>query len=173
MLKRIWIVLGLALLAGRATAACVADSPLATARWIFDQQGGFAVFRSPQDKQVMQSFLSPALFNLLQAEWRCQVIEEGLCAIDNDPWLNSDVGQVLDPVTFEIASMPASHATVEMRFRFGSTEQGAPVPEPAKATLWLVKDSTSGCWLLDDLVGRQGQSLRKVMENYKFYPSQG
>jgi hypothetical protein len=158
------------LLAGQAAAACVADGPLATARWIFNEQSGFAVFLSSQDKKVMQSFLSPGLFVLLQAEWRCQVIEEGLCAFDNDPWLNADSGQVLEPVSFEVASMSASRASVDMRFRYGWQDQETPAPVPAKATLTLLKDAASGCWLLDDLVGREGQSLRKAMESYKFYP---
>lgn len=163
-------VLIVLLVAGQATAACVADGPLATARWIFDRQSGFAVFLSSQDKKMMQSFLAPGLFDLLQAEWRCQVIEEGLCAFDNDPWLNADTGQVLDPVTFEVALRSGSRATVDMYFRYGLQDQDTPKPVPAQATLTLVKDAVSGCWLLDDLVGRKGRSLRKAMESYKFYP---
>lgn len=99
------------------------------------------------------------------------MIEEGLCAVDNDPWLNSDVGQVLNPVAFEVGSLSAIRATVDMRFRYGSKDGNAPESEPAQATLTLVKDAASGCWLLDDLVGRKGQSLRKALESYKFYPS--
>ena len=167
---RAMIVLACMLSAAPAGAACVADGPLATARWIFEQQSGFAVFLSSQDKQVMQSFLSPGLFALLQAEWRCQVIEEGLCAFDDDPWLNADSGQVLDPVTFAVAAASASRATVDMQFRYGWKDQDTPTPVPARATLTLVKDAKSGCWLLDDLVGRKGLSLRKAMASYKFYP---
>jgi hypothetical protein len=170
MKARMVLALGALLLAGQVAAACVADGPLATARWIFDKQSGFAVFLSSQDKKVMQSFLSPGLFTLLQAEWRCQVIEEGLCAFDFDPWLNADTGQVLDPVTFEVATMSSSRATVNMHFLYGWPAPDTRKPVPAVATLVLVKDAASGCWLLDDLVGRKGQSLRKAMESYKFYP---
>ena len=167
---RFCVALGCALLAGQAAAACVADGPLATARWIFARQSGFAVFLSSQDKHVMQSFLSPGLFTLLQAEWRCQVIEEGLCAFDDDPWLNADTGEVLDPVTFRIDAATASRAEIGMQFRYGWKDRQTPRPVPAHATLTLVKVAPSGCWLLDDLVGRKGLSLRKAMETYKFYP---
>ena len=118
----------------------------------------------------MQSFLSPGLLALLQAEWRCQVIEEGLCAFDDDPWLNADAGEVLDPVSFQITSETASRAEIGMQFRYGWKDQQTPTPVPAHATLTLVKVAPSGCWLLDDLVGRKGLSLRKAMETYKFYP---
>lgn len=62
---RSFFMLGLGLLAGQATAACVADGPLATARWIYGHQRDFVVFVTSQDKTVMQSFLSPSLFELL------------------------------------------------------------------------------------------------------------
>ena len=170
--KRMVLLLASLVVGGQASAACVADGPVATARWIFNQQSGFAVFLSSQDKKVMQSFLSPGLFNLLEEEWRCQVIEEGLCAFDNDPWMNAGSGQVLDPVTFELTSKESSRAVVTMHFRYGwqDQDQNKPAPVPATAALTLVKDATSGCWRLDDLAGRKGRSLRKAMESYKFYP---
>jgi hypothetical protein len=168
MFTRTCIMAALVLLAGPAAAACVAQSPVATARWIFEQQSGFAVFQTSQDRKVMQAFLSPSLFQLLQTEWSCQVIEEGLCALDTDPWLNAGDEELLGPVSFDVTSISSSRATVEMQFRYGKLDQSATAP--GTATLWLVLDTASGCWLLEDLVGGKGKSLRKTLADYRFYP---
>lgn len=98
-------------------------------------------------------------------------MEEGLCAFDSDPWLNADTGEVPGPVAFVLASMNASRATVAMQLHVGTTDRGPAEPGAAKATLTLIKIAPSGCWMLEDLMGAKGRSLRRTMESYKFYPS--
>lgn len=167
---RVVAALGIVLAAGQAAAACVADSPLETARWIRANQSGFAIYRSPQDTATMARFLSPRLLGLLKVEWQCQVIEEGLCAVESDPWTNALEGDVLGPLAFEPVARAAASATIDMRFRFGWSSAAARKPVPAQARLTLVKDTGSGCWLLDDLVGGKGQSLVGQLRSYRFYP---
>ena len=165
-------VAGAALLAvsGSVVARCVADGPIETARWIHAHQNGFDVFHTMQDAKLLRSFLSPQLYGLLEVEWRCQVIEEGLCAVDTDPWTNAQHGRVLEPVTFELASTAGLRASVTMKFRLGRSDQDASQVVAAAATLAMVKDAGSGCWQLDDVVGAQGRSLVTALQGYRFYP---
>ncbi|HTY94095.1 MAG TPA: hypothetical protein VMC02_09415 [Steroidobacteraceae bacterium] len=152
-----------------AAAACVADGPVATARWIFANEKGFSHYQFPQETKLMKRFLSPGLFGLLEVEWPCQVVSEGSCAVDTDSWTNTEDGRALDPATFELASSQGIRSTVRAQFRFaaGATAK----PDTGRATLTLVRDARSGCWLLDDLVGMKGQSLVRQLRSYAaFYP---
>jgi len=160
------------LLAGAAQqgfAACVADGPVQTARWIYSSQRTFTVYESPQDAALMQRFLSPLLLRLMQVEWRCQVIEEGLCALDTDPWTNSGDATLPAPVSFTAEMAAATRANIRMRFHPGrSVEPRRSVA--AQATLRLSKDEVSGCWRLDDIIGAKGRSLLQQLREYRFYP---
>jgi len=167
-----WVFLVLCLTARQAAAACLAGGPVETARWIYTNQRTFTVYQTPQDSRLMARFLSPALLGLLKVEWQCQVIEEGLCALDTDPWTNKEDDEALAPVGFESAGTGASGAaTVQMRFRFARAgHRSGAAPESGKATFRLVKDKASGCWLLDDIVGSGGVSLAATLRGYRFYP---
>lgn len=147
-------------------AACVAADPVDTARWIYTNQRTFAFQKPGEDLSKRAQFLSPKLYGLLRAEWKCQDVEEGICSLDSDPWLNAQDGDALAPITFELASSTASTATVRMRFSFGWGGNNTPKPVPAEAKLDFVKDAKLSCWLLDDLVGREGRSLTKKIQAY-------
>jgi hypothetical protein len=147
-------------------AACVADDPVATARWIYANDRGFAFHQSGRDLSKRVTYLSPALYALLRADWECQKVEEGICALDADPWLNAQDGEELPPVNFLLTSTVSSKATVTMTFRFGWQDTNSPVPVPAEARLELSRDAQSGCWQLDDLIGRKGVSLKKQLKDY-------
>ncbi len=154
-----------------AAAACVADGPVNTARWIYANQSGFAIYQFPQDMKLMKRFLSARLLGLLEVEWRCQVISEGVCAADTDSWTNTQDGTAVNPSTFNLASMTGLRSTVRVHFSLGLSDSATSKPVRARATLSLVRDAKSGCWLLDDLVGMKGQSLVKQLQSYAaFYP---
>ena len=165
---RYLFIIGLSALAWRASATCVADGPLDTARWIYANQPGFASYELPQSFRYEERFLSPELLDLLETEWKCQGIEEGICALESDSWTNAQDGEVLPPIAFDLVSTTASQATVRMSFRFGWSDVNTPKPVAAQATLSLAKDATSSCWLLVDLVGREGRSLVKQIQSYRY-----
>jgi hypothetical protein len=152
--------------AARAGAACVAEGPLETARWIHSNERSFAFQQTGRDLSSRTAFLSPKLYALLRAEWRCQDAEEGLCALDSDPWLNAQDGEELDPVAFSIVSRTDAAAIVRMSYRFGWKDAATPRPVPAEAKLELIRDAATGCWLLDDLIGRDDRSLKKQLQDY-------
>lgn len=164
-------VIGILALAKQAAAACVADGPVGTARWIYANQSGFSVYQFPQDLKLMERFLSPRLLGLLEVEWRCQVVSEGSCAVDTNSWTNTEDGAPLNPITFNLASMTALHSTVRVKFGFRSGGGNTSKPLQATAMLSLARDAKSGCWLLDDLVGMKGHSLVKQLQSYAdLYP---
>jgi hypothetical protein len=158
-------VLALAL-AGQAGAACVAEGPLETARWIHARERAFALRAEGADPGTRPPFLSATLHSLLRAEWECQDVEEGICALDSDPWINAQDGEALQPISFEVVPGPGTSATVRMSYRFGWHDVSDPPPEPAEARLMMTYDAGSGCWVLDDLIGGEGRSLRKQLEDY-------
>ena len=139
--------------------ACVATGPVKTAQWIYAIEQGFASQNEAEDLAVRKRFLSPRLYGLLAANWKCENEEQGMCALSSDPWINAQDGEVLAPITFNLQVETAATATVRMRYRFGSTPS-----EPAQTQLKLIKNAKSGCWLLDDLVGRANESLSEQLQ---------
>ncbi len=141
------------------------------ARWIYANQSGFSVYQFPQDLKLMKRFLSPRLLGLLEVEWRCQVVSEGPCAVDTNSWTNTEDGAPPNPIRFTLAATTALRSTVRVQFGVRSGGGGTSRPLRARATLSLVRDAKSGCWLLDDLVGMQGLSLVKQLRSYAdLYP---
>jgi len=171
MNKRTVFLIGVVALARQTVAACVAEGPVETARWIYTNQSGFSVYQFPQDLKLMARFLSPRLLGLLEVEWRCQVVSEGSCAIDTDSWTNTEAGAPLNPVTFDLVTLSGLRSTVRMHFGFRSGEGNQAKTLRARAVLNLARDTKSGCWQLDDLVGMHGQSLVEQLQSYAdLYP---
>jgi len=146
-------------LVAHSAVACVATGPVKTAQWIYTNEQGFAFQSEDEDLVARKRFLSPRLYGLLAANWKCENEEQGLCALSSDPWINAQDGEVLPPITFNLQTETAAAATVRMRYRFGSAPS-----EPAQTQLKLIKNAKSGCWLLDDLVGRANESLIKQLQ---------
>jgi hypothetical protein len=145
------------------TAACVASNPVDTARWIYTNQRSFPFQGRGEDLSKRAEFLSSGLYGLLRAEWKCEDREQGLCNLGSDPWTDSNAGEEFPPLKFELASSTALTATVRFSYRFAFNG-----PTDSKATsgvtvLQLVKEAKSACWVLDDLIGREGTSLKKQL----------
>jgi hypothetical protein len=150
----------------QAGADCVADGPLATARWIYTNDRDFAFQQTARDLSERSTYLSPSLLGLLLADWRCQVAEQGVCALDADPWVNAQDGEELPPIDFFLASTESTKVTVMMTFRFGWHDTDTPAPVPASASLVLYRDAESECWQLDDLIGPKDISLKQRLKDY-------
>ena len=150
--------------ATQAGAACVAGDPVATARWIFANDRGFALQQTGRDLSKRANYLSASLYGLLRADWKCQDVEKGACALDADPWINAQDGEQLSPINFVLSSSVGSKATVRMNYRFGWSDTSNPPPVPAETRMEFSRDAKTGCWQLDDLVGREGVSLKRVLK---------
>ena len=148
-------------LAGEAAAGCPAAGPVDTTRWIFANHSDFYVF-----ERGSREYLSGALLQLLRRNWRCEAPGE-VCAVDAYPWTNTQDGDVLEPITYRLVSSTRTRAVVEMAYTFGwpdTPERN----EPVVSLIALTKDPESGCWVMDDLVGAQGRSLRNALEEFPY-----
>ena len=164
MRTRHLVVLGALFLMAQARAACVASDPIETARWIHANERSFPFQQQGRDPTSKLKFLSKGLYSLLAAEWKCQDKEQGPCALGADPWVDSNGGGEQPPFKFELATSTQSSATVRMSYRFAFNGPNDPKSSPAETRLEFVRDPSSGCWLLDNLVSRGGNSLKKTLE---------
>jgi hypothetical protein len=139
-------------------AACKAEGPLATARWVFDH--AYFFYREPAADA--QEYLSPAFLALLEKEWRCKAAG-GTCAFSGDPWLEAE-GEMQDPIVLSLVSSPPERRRVAVRYLFGPPDAA----EPARSELSLVLDEASQCWKVDDLAGRRNSSLRRVLQQHRY-----
>lgn len=144
-----------------AATACVAADPVGAAQWIYSNQRDFAFQKTGQDLSKRAQFLSPSLYERLRAEWKCQDVEEGICRLGSDPWINAQDGEERPPIKFELTMSAASTATVRMQFQY---LLNPPTAVPAQVKLSFVRDAKTGCWLLDDLVGGEGGSLKQQLQ---------
>jgi hypothetical protein len=147
-------------------ATCIAEGPLETAQWIHSQERAFAFRADDAALGKRAAFLSAALHSLLLTEWKCQELEDGVCALESDPWINAQDGEELQPISFALSSVAGERATVRMTYRFGWRDVSTPAPVAAEARLMMTYDAASGCWVLDDLIGGEGRSLRRQLQDY-------
>ena len=151
---------------GPVSAACVAEGPLDTSRWIFTQHRDFYVHG--RDSAV-DSYLSSRLVELLKRNWACEKATGGVCAIEAEPWLNAQYGSALDPIRFQVDAITGASATVRVSYLFGEPSIKEPKAVPAMSKLRFVLDNKSGCWLLDDLFGRERLSLKAQLERFPYH----
>jgi len=121
----------------QSAAACVASDPLTTAEWIYTNERDFAFQTEGRELSARKRFLSPRLYDLLAANWKCEDIEAGMCALSSDPWTNAQDGGELPPIKFKLHSENAAGATVRMSFQFGWPDSPG---EPAEVLLKFVKE---------------------------------
>jgi hypothetical protein len=143
--------------------ACPASDAIGTARWI--QATHYAFYVSGNGSR---EFLSAPLFQLLKDDWKCQNANE-ICAIGANPWTEAQDGEILGQPSFRTVSSGRTTAKVEMTYLFGWREM-ADKAVSQRSYLYLAKDPATYCWVLDDLVGPQGQSLRQALTTFRHEP---
>lgn len=124
-------------------------------------------YAEPEPARVL---LSDGLFVLLQKEAAC-MDENGMCAIEADPWTAAQDGDHGDPLHYRHLSRQKDDdgnevaASVELCCQFtlgGASEQRCVV-------LKLVRGPRTP-WKVDDLVSPDGQSLRETLQGYPYPP---
>jgi hypothetical protein len=159
MLKRIAIAFACTLPA--VALACPAKNPLDTARWIYSNHADFYV-----NGKGGPDYLSSALRDLLKRDWKCQ--EPGdQCAIDANPWTNAQDGEVMQPVKWALVSSSDKQAVVEMSYGFAFNTAGE-TPKPVTSRLMMVKNPSSQCWVLDNLIGPEQISLAQTLQAFPY-----
>ncbi|WNW10552.1 DUF3828 domain-containing protein [Pseudomonas sp. DTU_2021_1001937_2_SI_NGA_ILE_001] len=149
-------------LSAPALAACPANTPADTARWIFTQHADFYV----KGKGGPQ-YLSANLLDWLKKDWACQANGD-MCAISADPWTDAQDGEVQQPVTWKQVSNADGQAVVEMSYLLGY--KNAPAQQGVEQTtrLLLVKSPASQCWVLDNLQGPGDRPLLDALQEFPY-----
>ena len=131
-----------------AIADCLGADPLAAAKAFYQKHIDFYY----ADPSKLGDAITPRLMKVLQENFDCSDGQE--CALDSDPWIDAQDGDIADPVTFALGDHAADHATVIMHYIFALS---ASQRSPQKLSLKLVH--TDQCWRVDDMITPTGDSL--------------
>lgn len=146
------VAAGLLAGAGDARAACLGDTPVATAAAFYRDH--YTFWNDPLPS--LERIVSARLLRLLKQDRACGDGGE-VCAINADPWLDAQDGEALDP-----RFVAQGQNVVQVRYRFVLGD--AQPSQPQVARLRLAREG--GCWRVDDLVGPNGGSLRDALARF-------
>ena len=140
-----------------ARAACAVDDPKAVAESFFAKHAKF----SSENPSKIKAVVTSRFFDALEREFKCA--QDGVCAIETDPWTDAQDGHIGKPVVFATISNSAVAATVSMTYPFILDKTHH---EEKTATLILQRASPAQCWLVGDLKGPLGDSLLQEVEDW-------
>lgn len=115
------------------------------------------------DPLKIKHLLTPEFFIILENEYKC--ISQGeLCAIEADPWLSAQDGEIAEPIRFHITSQTSLTASVEMNYLF-SLSKTQKVNQTV--TFEFQKVNNGSCWLLADFITPKEGSLKKYIQTWQ------
>lgn len=149
----------LALSSGPGYAACdnAAAVKLAKAFWSEHRDFYYA------EPAKVKALLTPAFFAVLSEEAKCNG-EGEVCAIDADPWISAQDGEVTGPITFRLAGQQDGIVSVSMDYRFMLSETRQ---EPRAVTFQFKTAGDRRCFLLDDFISPGEGSLKQRLQQWQ------
>jgi hypothetical protein len=135
-------------LADTAVADCLGREPVVAAKTFYQQHADFYYV----DPNKLTDVVTPRLLKVLAANYACSVDQE--CALDSDPWVDAQDGDIAEPVTFDLGDHTADQATVIVHYVFALS---ATEHEPQQVALKLQR--VDQCWRVDDMTTPRGKSL--------------
>lgn len=131
-----------------AIADCLGADPLVAAKAFYQHHVDFYY----ADPSKLSDVVTPRLLKVLAANFDCSDDQE--CALDSDPWVDAQDGDIAEPVTFDLGDHTADQASVTMHYIFAlsATER-----EPQQISLKLQRNDQ--CWRVDDMITPRGNSL--------------
>lgn len=114
----------------------------------------------------LNSNLSPDLMHLIQKEVLCKKQGQS-CAIDWDPWIGGQDGEIISPPYFKVNTMSdfSANVTVVLKINNGKNNEGSDFIFKNKTTLILKRKSKNSCWEVHDHILKNNQSIRKILED--------
>ena len=164
-LKRLFLPASLfTLIHSSAIAMCVTGNPAEAAQTFY---AGHASFLSEPPKSL-RGIVAPRLLALLYLEYDCA--KGDLCAIDADPWTDTQDGGITEPLTYKVLNHSANKATVQMGYLFEIGE--GPLLEK-HALMEFERSAERSCWKLSDLIGpNEGWLLQNLAHWHTKYGKQ-
>lgn len=149
----------LALSSGPGYAACdnAAAVKLAKAFWSEHRDFYYA------EPAKVKALLTPAFFAVLSEEAKCNG-EGEVCAIDADPWISAQDGEVTGPITFRLAGQQDGIVSVSMDYHFMLSETRQ---EPRAVTFQFKTAGDRRCFLLDDFISPGEGSLKQRLQQWQ------
>src|SRR5215470_9562764 len=118
-----------------AGADCLGTDPVAAAKAFYQEHADFYY----ADPARLTDLVAPRLLKLLTMNYVCADGEE--CALDSDPWLDAQDGDVAQPITYELGDHTENQATVIMHYIFALSETER---SPQQVALKLQQQDS--CW---------------------------
>lgn len=135
---------------------CLGTEPLNAARAIVKDHHYFY----SENPKNFSAILSPKFLRLLEKNYQCS--QEGVCALEADPWTDAQDGEAVPPYRFTTISRSAHHSVVRVSFNFNNG------PSSSRKTVLLSfeRASAKSCWVLTNFKSPSGHALSEVIEKY-------
>lgn len=144
----LFLLVGCGLLAKTAVADCLGSEPLLAAKAFYQQHADFYYV----DPAKLTDVVTPRLLKILATNYACSVDQE--CALDSDPWVDAQDGDIAEPVTFDLGDHTADQVTVIMHYIFTLSTTDRQAQQVA-----LKLQQSGQCWRVDDMITPRGKSL--------------
>lgn len=154
-----FVILFLALFTGPGYAACDNSAAVKLAKAFWSEHRDF-YYAEPAK---VKALLTPAFFAVLSEEAKCNG-EGEVCAIDADPWISAQDGEVTGPITFRLAGQQDDTVSVSMDYRFMLSETRQ---EPRAVTFQFKTAGDRRCFLLDDFISPGEGSLKQRLQQWQ------
>lgn len=116
----------------------------------------------------LDSNLSPDLMHLIQKEVLCKKQGQS-CAIDWDPWIGGQDGEIISQPYFKVNTVSdfSANVTVVLKINNGLRPDGSEFVFKNKTIIILKRKSKNSCWEVYDHILKNNQSIRKILkDNY-------
>lgn len=137
---------------------CLGQSAISAAKAFFEQHRDFHY----ENPTKIVDLITPKFYAALSTEYQCTKNGE-ICAIDADPWIAAQDGDISKPITFRLSSATTTTAIVRMNYIFSLSKTER---TPQHVVFYLERKNQNACWLITDLITPQGKSLVKSIEDW-------
>jgi hypothetical protein len=146
------------------SAECLGDTPVKAARALWRKHPEF--FR--EEAKNLSEITTDRLKAAILKENECA--RGQVCALDYDPWLAGQHGEVGQPIKFSVISQSRSNAVVQMRYVFRNPP--TPLRRVQTDRLQFERFSSHTCWVVSDLIDPKGDSLYRRLAYYYDIPAE-
>lgn len=138
-----------------AIADCLGRDPLPAAKAFYENHSDFYY----ADPAKLRDLVTPRLLKLLTTNYACSDGQE--CALDSDPWVDAQDGDIAEPISYELAGHTDDRATVIMHYVFALSETEH---RPQQVALRLRRSDQ--CWRVEDMITPRGRSLADEIDTW-------